>query len=143
MTVRHLRVEDAAPLADAVPVVALVRAVPPNDDITHWRRMAVQAGERLSYAENQCKDLRVAADDARARFSKYKSRLDAANARVNELQSQLITVGAERDALREQVAQQDVLARKVHEFRESLLHGPLWELFVELAVSPPSAGEGK
>lgn len=101
-------------------------------DLAYWRALAVQAGERLQIAETQLKDLRMAADDARARMTKYKGRLDSAQQRVNELQAQIIAVSAERDALQERVARQDVIKRKVHEYRQSLLDGPLWELFAEL-----------
>ena len=111
-------------------------------DLAHWRAMAIGAGERLQIAEVQLKDLRVAADEARARMTKYKGRLDSANERINELQSKLIAVSAERDAVTERLAgtgaefaqrlaRQEIVKRKVHEFRQSILDGPLWELFAE------------
>jgi chromosome segregation ATPase len=125
----RLRVEETPP------VVALVEHAPPVVDVEaevhRWRKMAVDAGERLAYAENQLKDLRQAADDARARFSKYKSRLDGANERVNDLQAQLIAACAERDTLRARLVQQDVVKQKVWEYRQSLIDGPLFELFGE------------
>jgi hypothetical protein len=155
---KHIRVEpDKLPAADetttvrgdmvvgnVVPIQTTTQLTlapkPDLTDVTYWRRMAVQAGERLTYAENQCNDLRKAADDARQRFGKYKMRLDRANQDVNELQARLILKSAECDAMREQLAKQDGIAQKVHAFRQSLLDGPLWELFAELAVSPPLAG---
>ncbi len=126
MTISRLRVEE--------PVVKLVEQKPEvdkNTDVHHWRQMAVAAGERLAYAENQLKDLRQAADDLRARLTKQKTRLDNANERVNDLQSQIITVSAERDALKQKLAEQDVVKQKVWEYRQSLLDGPLFELFGE------------
>lgn len=128
---RRLRVEEPA----AEPVAERAAEAPLSGE-DHWRKIAVQTGERLKYAEAQAADLRKAADEARARFSKYKDRLDKANAQVNELQVQLVTTSAERDELRAQLAAQATVARKVHEFRQSILDGPLWDLFVELAVSP-------
>lgn len=141
----RLRVEETPPAAEMVqpapePLPDASQALQADRD--RWRQMAVQAGERLAYAENQLKDLRQAADDARARFSKYKGRLDSANERINDLQAQLIAVHAERDALKAQLAteqdaqkaklaDQDVVKRKVWEYRESLLNGPLFELFGE------------
>ena len=114
-----------------------------SEELIHWRKMAIQSGERLQIAETQLKDLKQAADEARARFSKYKTRLDTAQSRINELQAEVIKVSEERDALRDQVANQAIVARKVHEYRETLLNGPLWELFAELAVSSPSTTGGK
>lgn len=137
---KHLRVEESkvTPVtpADTVPFNAAPKLAVVTD-VEHWRRMAIDAGKRLEYAETQLKDLRVAADDARARFGKYKDRLDKANEKVNELTIQLVSVTADRDDLRGQVATQEVIARKLHEYRQSLLNGPIWDLFVELAVSPP------
>jgi chromosome segregation ATPase len=111
-------------------------------DLAHWRALAIQAGERLQIAETQLKDLRVAADEARARMTKYKGRLDSASERINELQSKLITVSAERDAandrladvdntIAQRVARQEVVKKLVHEYRQSLLDGPIWEVFAE------------
>lgn len=135
----RLRVEETPPAAEIVTAPHVVEA--PND-VERWRKMAVSAGERLAYAENQLKDLRQAADDARARFTKYKSRLDSANERVNDLQAQLIAVSNDRDTLKSQLATQEeafhqkladqaVVKQKVWEFRQSLLDGPLFELFGE------------
>jgi septal ring factor EnvC (AmiA/AmiB activator) len=119
-------------------LVSVTKPAATAPDVDHWKRLAIQTGERLQYAENQLGDLRTAADDARARFSKYKERLDKANQRVNELQIQLVNITAERDDLRASIAKQEVLARRVHEYRQSLLNGPLWDLFAELAVCPPA-----
>ncbi len=139
---RRLRVEETPPpIVEIVPTVAET-SVDLQAELERWRKMAIQAGERLTYAENQLKDLRQAADDARARFSKYKGRLDSANERVNDLQAQLIAVHAERDELKAQLASeqeawkarladQDVVKRKVWEIRQSILEGPLFELFGE------------
>jgi hypothetical protein len=154
-----LRVEDASVTAAGTgPVVT--EATPPTpakpvvtDDVDHWRRMAVHSAERLAIAENQAKDLRQAADDARARFGKYKDRLDKAQARVNEQQVEIVRLSLKAETLQAQIAErdamlvkQDQLARKVHGYRQQLLdyveNGPIWELFMELAVCPPSAGEG-
>lgn len=129
MAVRHLRIEEPAP--PAVKLVEHVAVVDVEAEVHRWRKMAVDAGERLAYAENQLKDLRQAADDARARFSKYKSRLDGANERVNDLQAQLIAACAERDTLKAKLIQQDIVKQKVWEYRQSLIDGPLFELFGE------------
>jgi chromosome segregation ATPase len=129
MTYSRIRVEETPP-----PVAEIVQAPPAQDlqaEVERWRKMAIQAGERLAYAENQLKDLRQAADDARARFTKYKNRLDSANERVNDLQSQIIAVSAERDTLKARQAEQDVVKQKLWEYRQSLLDGPLFELFGE------------
>lgn len=120
-------------------LVAAEQPKPVAIDQDHWKKLAIQTGERLQYAENQLNDLRQAADEARARFGKYKERLDRANQRVNELQIEMISKTAELEELRSQIAKQEVLARRVHEYRQSLLNGPLWDLFTELAVCPPVA----
>lgn len=136
-----LRVE-ATP--DVAPAAVKPAAAPhATETVAHWRKLARDTGERLSYAESQLKDLRTAADDGRARFSKYKDRLDKANEHVNDLQVQVVRLSTENESLRHQLARQEQVARHVHAFRESVLHGPLWELFTELAVvesSPQAAG---
>ncbi len=127
-----------------------------DKDLAHWRTLAVQAAERLQIAETQLKDLRMAADEARARVTKYKQRLDNANERVNDLQAKLIGVSAERDAMTERLAgldadfatrlaRHEVVKRKVHEYRQSLLDGPIWELFAEFCrdVGSQPADGGK
>lgn len=129
MAVRHLRIEE--PVAPVVKLVEVPAPVDVEAELQRWRKMAVDAGERLAYAENQLKDLRQAADDARARFSKYKSRLDGANERVNDLQAQLIAACHERDTLKARLVQQDIVKQKVWEYRQSLIDGPLFELFGE------------
>lgn len=137
-----LRLEEDAPQSAPQPrLVSAPRPTPAQSspDLEHWKRMAITTSERLQYAENQLTDLRSAADDARARFGKYKERLDKANQKVNELQIQLVNITAERDDLRASIAKQELLARRVHEYRQSLLNGPLWDLFAELAVCPPAA----
>lgn len=145
MSYTKLRVEEtpqSTPAAEMVQPPVEVPAFDMEADRNRWRTVAVQTGERLAYAENQLKDLRQAADDARARFTKYKGRLDSANERVNDLQSQLVArmaevdtlraqLAAEQDALKTRIADQDVVKRKVWEYRQSLLEGPLFELFGE------------
>lgn len=115
-----------------------------QQDVAYWRDLAQQTAERLKIADTQNKDLRQAADEARARVTKYKGRLENAQERVNDLQTKLITVSAERDALRSQLASQDVLKRKVYEYRQSLQEGPIWEIFAELCrdVGVRPADEG-
>jgi chromosome segregation ATPase len=114
-----------------------------RDDVEYWRSLARGAGERLKIAEEQSKSLRMAADEARARVTKYKGRLEGAQARVNELQSTLIEVSAERDSLRSKLsstttvssaklARQEELKRWLFEYRESLLNGPIFEMFAEM-----------
>ncbi len=121
-----------------------------SKDLAYWRQLAVQAGERLQIAETQLKDLRMAADDARARMTKYKGRLDNANERVNDLQAKLIAVSAERDAMHERIgnldaafaerlARHEEVKRRIHEYRQSLLDGPIWELFAEFCRSDVGA----
>lgn len=146
----RLRVEDTppspAPQPKKVPDVVVVNdpPSPKQADPDHWRKLAMQATNRLEIAEAQARDLRAAADEARARFSKYKGRLESAQARVNELQVQVVRVTAERDDARSQLARQEAIARKVHEYRQSLLDGPIWDLFTELAVvSPPIPAGGE
>lgn len=85
----------------------------PESSVEHWRGLALSTGERLAHAETQLKDLRKAADDARARLTKSKERQDSAQARVNELQSQLVAVSAERDELASKVMTQDGIKRAV------------------------------
>jgi hypothetical protein len=122
------------------------------DDTDHWRKLAVQTSERLSIAETQAKALREAADDARARFGKYKDRLDKAQTRVNELQIQVVRLSTQLETQRAVVAERDAqlvkqadVARKFHACRQQMIdyvsNGPLWDLFTELAVCPPTAGE--
>jgi chromosome segregation ATPase len=113
------------------------------NDLDHWRKMAVESSERLSYAETQAKDLRRAADEVRARLTKAKTRLDTANEKVNELNIELVRVSAECDRLRGQVANQERLARKIWECRQAIIEGPLFEVFAELAVSPPEEAGGE
>lgn len=137
-----MKVETAAAASTATataPAVAVARA---DKDLAHWRKMAVEAGQRIEILETQAKDLRAAADDARARFSKYKTRLDNAQARINELEVERIKLSTSIDEYRVQVARQAELAKQVHEFRQSIIDGPLWKLFVELSVSPADAGRG-
>lgn len=128
----RLRIEEPVAAITESVQATVVPLVPVQRGLEEWRKLAVQSGERLQYAENQLKDLRAQADDLRARLTKSKTRLDSANERTNELQSQLIAVTAERDELRDRVARQDIVKRKVHEYRQSILDGPLWELFAEL-----------
>lgn len=148
----RLRVEEPKPAPPVVgkvvpiqgaPPASSALAVAPKDDLDHWRKLAVQNGERLRVAEIQLKDLRREADEARARFSKYKQRLDAANERVNDLQVALTTASAERDVLRARLPRLDVLKRKVYDYRQSLQDGPIWDVFAELCndVSAAEAGE--
>jgi septal ring factor EnvC (AmiA/AmiB activator) len=114
----------------------VVRQTRDERDLAYWRKMAIETGRRVEILETQSKDLRTAADDARARFSKYKGRLDKAQSRINELEVERIKLAAQRDELRGQLAQQAKVAKLVHEFRQSVMDGPLWSLFVELSVSP-------
>lgn len=106
MRTNGLRVEE--------PVSAPVRVITaPESSVEHWRGLALSTGERLAHAETQLKDLRKAADEARARLTKSKERQDSAQARVNELQSQLVAVTAERDDLKAKVLTQDAIKRAV------------------------------
>lgn len=109
-----LRVE-AKPVATSTPVV--------NGSADHWRGLAVQTGERLGYAENQLKDLRRAADENRARLTKAKERLDAANARINDLQAQVVTQAAELEVLRAKVASQAQIKRVVWDLAQQAKDG--------------------
>lgn len=103
-----------------------------TDTLDHWRTLAKDTSERLQMTDKQLHDTRAAADELRARLNKQKGRLENAQERINDLQMKLIAVSAERDAMREQLADQEILKRKVYDFRESLLHGPIWEVFAEL-----------
>lgn len=153
----RLRVEEpkpqkpaAAPLVvgNVVPIhaapTATAIAAPKDADVDYWRKLAVQNGERLKIAEEQAKALREAADEARGRFTKYKARLEDAQARVTALQIQLTDVSVERDVLRARVARQDVLKRQIYDFRQSLVDGPIWAIFAELCndvSAAPAGGE--
>jgi DNA-binding XRE family transcriptional regulator len=139
---------------ESIPATPAPRRPAISDDVEHWKRLAIATGERLAIAEEQAKALREAADDARARFGKYKDRLDKAQARVNEQQVDIVRLSARVETLQAQVAErdaqlvtQDALARKVHACRQALIEwsqgGPLWDLFTDLAVCPPTAGEEK
>jgi hypothetical protein len=158
-----LRVEESPVATVSVPSPVVVSeatraSVEPKtvaaDDADHWRRLAVQTSERLSIAETQAKALREAADDARARFGKYKDRLDKAQTRVNELQIQVVRLSTQLEAQRAAVAERDAMllsqadiSRELHAVREAAREwvdkGPLWDVFVKFAVCPPSAGEEK
>lgn len=140
MTLRRLRVEERRPTvavedAPAVPVQ-------PDFGVEHWKRLALQTAERLSYAETANKDLRVAADELRSRQTKYKTRLDNAQERVNELQRDLVRVSDDRDRLHAemtamQAAVEGTLAKAhaaadAHEAARVALKRKLWDLFTEL-----------
>lgn len=133
-----------------------------SDDVEYWRKLAIQTGERLAIAEEQAKALRDAADEARSRFSKYKGRLDSAQARNNELQVQVVMLSADneklqaelaavREEMRSKLVDQATFQRKVYEVRQQQtararanaeqVEKEWWDLFVELSVSPPTAGE--
>ena len=113
-------------------------------DAAHWRQLALETAERLKIADTQNKASCEAADEARARVTKYKQRLGSAQDRVNELQMRLIAVSAERDALRESQPDVERIKRLVYEYRSSLLTGPIWEVFAELCrdVATRAADEG-
>jgi len=115
-----------------------------DKDVVYWRKLAQDTAERLKISDTQNRDLREAADEARARVTKYKQRLENAQERVNDLQLRLIAVSAERDALRESIPDVERIRRKVYEYRQSLLEGPIWELFSELCrdVGAKPADEG-
>lgn len=127
-----LRVEEARPAPPVVtPPKAPVLRVVPVDQATDWRKLAIATGERLSYAETQLKDLRQAADDARARFTKYKTRLDHAQERINLLQADLVRVTAELEETKAATAKavDDAQARLVP---QDVLKQRLWELWSNL-----------
>lgn len=143
-------------------LTAPVVAMPPSkvaapNDVEHWRLMAIQTADRLSIAEAQADALRTAADEARARFGKYKDRLDKAQATVNRQQVQLVRLTTEAEGLRRQLAEKDAFvaalqrsrsetAKKIHAFKE-VFEKSWWDAFAESAtdpiVSPLSAGEEK
>jgi septal ring factor EnvC (AmiA/AmiB activator) len=128
-------------VTEAIPATPAGR--PATDTVDYWRKMAINASDRLKIAEEQAKALREAADDARARFGKYKDRLDKAQERVNHLTVDVVRLSADNEELRAKLARQETLAREIHQYRQSLLEGPIWNLFTELAVSPHGAGEEK
>jgi chromosome segregation ATPase len=115
-----------------------------EQDAAYWRQLAQETAERLKIADTQNRDVREAADEARARLMKYKQRLENAQERVNELQLKLIEVSAERDALRDGTVDRERVKRLVYEYRQSLLEGPIFELFAEFCrdVAPEAADEG-
>jgi chromosome segregation ATPase len=104
---------------------------PEPGSLEHWKQQALAAGERLTYAENQLKDLRTSTDEMRARMSKATSRLDSAQERVNELQAELIRVCAERDALAARVLAQEDVKRRLWELRADV-HARFWDVFSDL-----------
>ena len=130
---RGLRVEEpAAPATESVAGPSTSVAVGSVvQDLDYWRKLAIQAGQRLQHVEDQAKALRREADEARSRFGKYKDRLDSANARNNDLQAQVVLLSAEVEAMKGRLAQQDVVKQKVWEIRQAMLDGPLFELFGE------------
>lgn len=141
---RLLKVEDAPVVHAPTTNVVAVESTPQTivQDLDYWRKLAIQNGERLQYAENQLKDLRVAADEARARFGKYKTRLDAANARLNEQQLLMTKQAEELESSRARLVKQEALAAKIAAYRHSLLEsGPIWAIFEELALGSAAAGE--
>lgn len=112
----------------------------------HWRKLAKETAQRLQNVEQQLRDLRMSADETRARANKYKERQEAAQQTINRLQIELVTVTAERDEMRAQVAgevdglrqrlaDQERLAKLVHKFRQEILDGTLFEIFGELVRS--------
>jgi hypothetical protein len=146
---KHLRVEEETepkPVAQPrVVPIAQPRVEQPDaqaKDVDYWRAIAQKNAERLALAEAQAKDLREAADEGRGRFTKVKSRLDSANARINELQIALTRVSAERDAMKVKIGRQEFLRREVHAFRQSILDGHIWNIFSELC-SDVSANAGE
>lgn len=158
-----LRIEETPPTKPTLVVgrgaVAVQGAVPASPvaprehlDAGHWRGLALATADRLQHAENQSLDLKKAADELRSRLAKANDRLDRANERVNALQVELVRVTADRDALRSGLSEEakqvrallesrERVARKVHQYRQSLLDGPIWDLFQELVTSPLPAGE--
>ena len=108
---------------------ARLAEVPPRQD---WKALAKSTGERLKIAEESLRETRKQADELRARATKYKTRLDNAQSQLNDAQTKIVEQATELETLRERVARQEIIKRKVHEYRESLLNGPLWELFAEL-----------
>jgi chromosome segregation ATPase len=69
------------------------------------------------------KDLREAANEARARLTKAKERQESAQARGNELQAQLVLVTAEKEALAARVAAQDDVKRAVWDMAQAAKAG--------------------
>ncbi len=114
-----------------------------QQSVVYWRQLAIEAQERIKILSAQLEDVRKSADDNRARMTKYKGRLENAQDTANNLQARLIAVSAERDVLRDAVAKQDIVKRKVYEFRQSILEGPLWELFAEFCreVDPEKSAD--
>lgn len=113
-------------------------------DVAYWRQLATDTKDRLKIAESQAKDLREAADESRARMTKYKQRLESAQEQVTALQVKLVEVSAERDRLRETVPDVARIQRKLFEYRQSLLDGPLFELLGEFCreVAVETAADG-
>lgn len=115
-----------------------------DQDAAYWRQLATDTAERLKIAEMQAKDLREAADESRSRMTKYKQRLESAQEQVTALQVRLVEVSADRDRIREAVPDVERIRRKVFEYRQSLLDGPLFELLGEFCrdVAVETAADG-
>lgn len=140
---KRIRVEETPPAAPT-PAVTVTAG---SKDLEYWRTLAITTGERLSQSEGtrvaqaaQLAQRDKTLDELRARLEKSQGRKDTAQTRINELQVQLVNVSAERDELRAALASQEALRRKVYEYRQSLLEGPLWELFVELSGTQVTGG---
>lgn len=108
-----LRVEESPPAVIAAPL-----SPPMVQDVDHWRRLAIQTGERLQYAETQLVDLRKTADELRARMTKANERRENAQAKANELQVQVVNLTAERDRLQAELDPLKDVRRKAYDLLE-------------------------
>lgn len=110
-----------------VPVVQDVTAQP-----TDWRQLALDTKRRLEIAEEKLTETAKSADEMRGRMQKYKARLDTAQSENNRLQAQVVELSQRCEEQSARIARQDAAKRKLYEFRQSVLEGPLWEAFQEL-----------
>ncbi len=99
---------------------------------TDWKALCEETKRRLDIAEASLKETRVSADEMRSRMQKYKQRLDSAQSENNRLQARVVELTSQAEAQAERLARLDAIRRHVHEFRQSILDGPLWDLFVDL-----------
>jgi uncharacterized coiled-coil DUF342 family protein len=117
-TVTVAAVTGLAPVSKVMPAQVLRETTIPSQDVEHWRKLAIQSGQQLQNVQKQCTDLGKTADELRARLTKANERRENAQARANELHSQLIAVTAERDALRAELAPKKDVVRTVYDVLE-------------------------
>lgn len=141
----ELRLGKVVPItANSATIDPIAAAIMSKADVD-WKALCMDTKRRLDIAQSSLEETRKSADEMRGRMTKYKQRLDSAQGENSRLQATVVELHAKLEAQAEAIAQQDAAlrdvqvrreaaARKVHEFRQSILDGPIWELFGELVV---------